>query len=241
MKKNFKVVFFDMGNTLLHFHHGKSDHEKDIIGLNYLTSFLQEINSKILLDDVRKDFFESWQKVMPLRKVNHIEYPVEDYLNNSMKKYGVNLSIDMCIKAIDVFYTEYRNNVWIEEEIHQTLDNIRNKGYKIGIISNSSLYDEVMINCFKKVELDRYIDTYTFSYYLKIGKPKKEVFEVALNRMNVRPNEAVMVGDNLVSDIKPAQDLGLTGVWFNKNQISNNKPIKPDFEIAYLKELRDLL
>jgi len=24
-----KVIFFDMGNTLLHFHHGKSDDHKD--------------------------------------------------------------------------------------------------------------------------------------------------------------------------------------------------------------------
>lgn len=241
MKNNLKTVFFDMGNTLLHFHHGKSDNEKDTSGINYLTNFLQEIDPRIQLDDVRKNFFERWQKVMPLRKVNHIEYPVEDFLNDFMKKYQVNLGLDMCIKAIDVFYTEYRNNVWTEEKIHQTLDSIRNKGYKIGIISNASLYDEVMINCFKKVRLDKYIDTYIFSYYLKMGKPKKEIFKVALKRMNVNPNEAVMVGDNLLSDIKPAQDLGLTGVWFNKNQISNDIGIKPSFEIALLKELRDLL
>jgi FMN phosphatase YigB (HAD superfamily) len=149
MKNNLKVVFFDMGNTLLHFHYGKSDNEKDTNEINYLTNFLQEIDPRVQIDDVRKNFFERWQKVMPLRKVNHIEYPVEDFLNNFMKKYEVNLDLDMCIKAMDVFYTEYRNNVWIEEEIHQTLDNIRNKGYKIGVISNASLYDEVMINCFK--------------------------------------------------------------------------------------------
>lgn len=27
-----KTIFFDMGNTLLHFHHGMSDAEKDRIG-----------------------------------------------------------------------------------------------------------------------------------------------------------------------------------------------------------------
>jgi putative hydrolase of the HAD superfamily len=59
--------------------------------------------------------------------------------------------------------------------------------------------------------------------------------------MNASPNEAIMVGDNLLSDIKPAQDLGITGVWFNKNLISNDIGIKPDFEVARLKELRDLL
>ena len=103
MINNSKVIFFDMGNTLLHFHYGKSDEEKNIIGINYLTDFLQELNPKIQIDDVRKEFFERWQQVMPLRKANHTEYSVEDYLNDFLKKYGVNLELDMCIKALDVF------------------------------------------------------------------------------------------------------------------------------------------
>lgn len=41
-----KVVFFDMGNTLLHFHTGKSDDEKDIEGLKILTQYLNKFNNK---------------------------------------------------------------------------------------------------------------------------------------------------------------------------------------------------
>lgn len=241
MIKDSKMIFFDMGNTLLHFHYGKSDEQKDIIGLEYLTNFLQKFSSEIKFDDVKQGFFDRWQKVMPLRKVNHTEYPVEDYLNNFLKKYNINLELDMCIKAMNEFYTEYRNNVWIEEDIHHILDNIREKGYKIGVISNSCLYDEVMINCFEKVGLAKYIDIFTFSYYLKVSKPKKEIFQVALSRMNVEPKDAIIIGDNLTSDIEPAQKLGLIGIWFNKDEILNNTVIKPNFQISHLRELNDLL
>ena len=98
-----------------------------------------------------------------------------------------------------------------------------------------------MINCFKKVGLAKYIDVFTFSYYLKISKPQKQVFEIALDRMKVNPEDAIMVGDNLKSDIEPAQKLGLTGIWFNKNLTLNDTDIKPDNEIFKLKELIDLL
>ena len=59
--------------------------------------------------------------------------------------------------------------------------------------------------------------------------------------MKVSPKNAIMVGDNLQSDIKPAQELGLTGIWFNKNRGPNDTGIKPDNEIFKLKELIDLL
>jgi phospholysine phosphohistidine inorganic pyrophosphate phosphatase len=45
-----------------------------------------------------------------------------------------------------------------------------------------------------------------------IGKPQPEFFRSALTDMGVEPEEAVMVGDDVVSDIGGAQDCGLTGV-----------------------------
>ena len=160
MTKDLKVIYFDMGNTLLHFHHGKTDKEKDDIGIVYLTNFLKKFNCQIQLDDVKRYFFDEWQKVMPLRKINNIEYAVEDYLNGFLKRYDVELDLDMCIQGIDIFYTEYRNNVWIEEDLNGTLEKIKQKGYRIGVISNSCRYDEVMINCFKEAKIHKYIDEY---------------------------------------------------------------------------------
>ena len=54
--KNNKVIFFDMGNTLLHFHYGDSDHEKEMKGLNYLTKHLRKYNENISVDEVKKEF-----------------------------------------------------------------------------------------------------------------------------------------------------------------------------------------
>lgn len=45
-----------------------------------------------------------------------------------------------------------------------------------------------------------------------IGKPQPEFFKSALRDMGVVPEEAVMVGDDVVSDVGGAQNCGLTGV-----------------------------
>ena len=45
-----------------------------------------------------------------------------------------------------------------------------------------------------------------------IGKPSKEIYRIALDKIGVKPHEAIMVGDQLYTDIIPAKKLGLTTV-----------------------------
>jgi 4-nitrophenyl phosphatase len=47
-----------------------------------------------------------------------------------------------------------------------------------------------------------------------VGKPEPPLFELALKRMGVTENEAVMVGDSVDSDIRGARRIGMTAVLF---------------------------
>ncbi|SHJ29116.1 haloacid dehalogenase superfamily, subfamily IA, variant 3 with third motif having DD or ED/haloacid dehalogenase superfamily, subfamily IA, variant 1 with third motif having Dx(3-4)D or Dx(3-4)E [Clostridium amylolyticum] len=232
-----KVIFFDMGNTLLHFHYGKSDDEKDMQGLIYLTEYLNKFNTKIKLDEVKQGFYENWMEGIKERRVTLTEYPIEDFLNNFLHKYEFSLKLEQCIEAINLFYTDYREQVYFEKDIYDTLKTIKDKGFKIGVISNTCYYDEVMKECFKKASIYDLIDSFTFSYSLRIGKPNKEIFKTAFETMKITPVEAVMVGDNLESDIKPALDLGMKTIWLNHKNNRINSEIVPDIEISCVSEL----
>lgn len=236
-----KVIFFDMGNTLLHFHHGKSDDEKDAEGLIHLTSYLQKFNKNIMIKNVRDDFFNPWMDGIDDRSKTFKEYPIEDFLNPFLKKYNVELTLNECIEGIKLFYTEYIEQVVFEKDILHTLSTLKNKGYKIGVISNTCYYDDVMKECFKKVGIYDCIDSFTFSYSLRIGKPSLEIFKSAMKKMGVSPNEAIMVGDNLRSDVKPALDLGMKAIWFNRNNEVLKGDILPSKEIFSLSELVNYL
>lgn len=58
-----KVIFFDMGNTLLHFHCAKTDEEKDMKGLIHLTEYLNKLNTEITFKDIKENFLISGWKV----------------------------------------------------------------------------------------------------------------------------------------------------------------------------------
>jgi putative hydrolase of the HAD superfamily len=231
------VVFFDMGNTLLHFHYGESDDEKDMKGLLLLTEYLKSFNASIMFEEVKQEFYDKWMDGIKDRKLTYVEYPIEAFLNNFLQKFGFSLSIEQCIEAINLFYTDYREQVYYENSVYDTLKLIRSKGYKIGVISNTCYYDEVMKECFKKAKIYDLVDSFTFSYSLRIGKPNKQIFKTAMEVMKISSDKAIMVGDSLESDIKPALALGIKTIWLNYKNSTIKSDIKPDIEIVSLSEL----
>lgn len=52
----------------------------------------------------------------------------------------------------------------------------------------------------------------------KSYKPRPEIFEMALEKVNLSPNEVLHIGDSISSDIKGAKPLGINTLWLNRNR-----------------------
>lgn len=73
-------------------------------------------------------------------------------------------------------------------------------------------------------------------------KPDPGIFQYAMKMMGVSPERCVHVGDSLHSDIRGAQELGITGIWIERDgRISDIGESKPDFTIKSLRELKTFL
>ena len=69
-------------------------------------------------------------------------------------------------------------------------------------------------------------------------KPDAGIFQYAMKMMDVSPERCLHVGDSLHSDIRGAQELGITGVWIERDgRISDVGVSRPDFTIKSLREL----
>jgi glycerol-1-phosphatase len=75
------------------------------------------------------------------------------------------------------------------------------------------------------------------------GKPEKEIFDVALERFQVSPENALMVGDRLDTDVLGANRAGmksalvLTGIDQVKTLLASDVSMRPDFVLEDLREL----
>nr|CAD7438622.1 unnamed protein product [Timema bartmani] len=63
-----------------------------------------------------------------------------------------------------------------------------------------------------------------------IGKPQPDFFHSAILEMGVKPEEVVMVGDDVVSDIGGAQSCGLKGVLVRTGKFRPNDEFHPNVQ-----------
>lgn len=119
---------------------------------------------------------------------------------------------------------------------------VLSKHYKIGIIANQELDSEQRLD---KLGLQKYIDLVIASAEEGVAKPDLRIFQIALDRANCKPEEAVMVGDRIDNDIIPANEIGMTTVWIKQGfggLFEPKEPIdQPDYIIYNLNELLNLL
>jgi len=109
MKPKIKTIFMDMGNTLLRFHEGPSDDQKEKLGLDQMAEYLSQF-SKLAVSrrELEREFFIPWLSfVTPRRKENLVEYPMEGFLNPFLDKRDIVLTPSQKIEALAEAHPDY--------------------------------------------------------------------------------------------------------------------------------------
>jgi YjjG family noncanonical pyrimidine nucleotidase len=88
---------------------------------------------------------------------------------------------------------------------------------RIAVVSNNLLDEQQqkMAQC----GLTPLIDALIVSEDVGFAKPDRRIFAVALDRLELQPEEAVMIGDSWPNDIVGATQAGIAAVWFNPRHL----------------------
>lgn len=120
------------------------------------------------------------------------------------------------------------------EDAEETLE-ILSKKYLLGLVTNGE--SEAQRMKLKKAGLERFFteNTIVVSGDRGIHKPDVRIFQEAMKKLNVAPEESVFVGDIFSNDVLGAYRAGMTPVWmWNQGERRCNADIKV---IHHLKEL----
>jgi len=99
-------------------------------------------------------------------------------------------------------------------ETIETLEMLKKKGVKIAIVSNTPKLS--VDGVLEKFGFDKLFDAVCFSYDAGYLKTDPELFEIALEKLGVAKEDAVMVGDSLETDIVGAENAGVTAVLIDR-------------------------
>ncbi|MFD1738050.1 HAD family hydrolase [Bacillus salitolerans] len=150
-----------------------------------------------------------------------------------LKQFGIN-DEGFGYTLAEQFPLERRNHPFVYEDTFTILEHLKGN-YKLLLLTNGSP-DLQNTKLTITPELAPYFDHIVISGAFGIGKPDSSIFEHALQTIRVSSNEAIMVGDNLMTDILGASRAGMKSVWINRDN-KEKTHVVPDYEIHHLEEL----
>ena len=100
------------------------------------------------------------------------------------------------------------------EGIEDFLAFLKEQGIRTGVISNITYCPEAV-----KARIDRMIPSHEFEFIIATSgylfrKPNRHIFELALEKADLKPEEVWYIGDNYTCDVKGARSAGIFPVWY---------------------------
>ncbi|MCM3711242.1 HAD family hydrolase [Sporosarcina luteola] len=137
------------------------------------------------------------------------------------------------------FIEERKKSPFVYDETFSVLEQLKGK-YTLVLLTNGS---PSLQNTKLEItpELEPYFDSIVISGAFGKGKPDPSIFEHVLEETGSSVAEALMVGDNLMTDILGSSRVGMRSVWINREGKAGNPDIHPTFEISHLEQLFPIL
>lgn len=140
-------------------------------------------------------------------------------------------------------FDRYRKHIVKREGLKETLEALRQRGYRLGVISNI-MSTTFVPRILEEHGIAQYFETITMSSVCGIRKPRPEIFEIALNEMRIGKEQAAYVGDTISRDVRGVRNAG----WplmiqidnpriYHKDEKYRGMGYEPDVKIGSLPEV----
>lgn len=197
-----RAVVFDMDDTLLNWR----DAERGAIGalalLHFAAHGVAEDKVREVYAAVMRENHASWKR-------DRVWWYIQDRLRMLNERLGTtHLSVD---DLTATFSREATRRLALLEGAEQALAAAREGGRKTALLTNGRA--EVQRPKVFAFGLHDRVDFVGITGELGAWKPDPKAFLLVLDQLGVRPEHAVMVGDNEDFDITPAKALGMQTVW----------------------------
>lgn len=222
-----KAVFFDLFFTLIIPEYEKENNEFDILSL-LVHEWEKYAEDELLYRERALGLIKSEMEIIE-KIVSGIPFQI-----SNIQKEEVLAARRRRMKAA------LQN---VSGEILNTLEMLKERNFKIGLISNADVID---CKYWSQSQLSSYFDDAVFSCNVGFLKPDKRIYELAMKKLEVFPNECLFVGDGGSNELYGARLTGMKTVFTealeNKSDDKRNSIMKyADYHIKQFSEVLNCL
>ena len=162
------------------------------------------------------EFYPLWHETEEARSKGKMNFEESLYWIGERTHYAYPERIPEAVEKRYAFKSESLQKV--EYRIVSLLRELKERGYKVALISNcfleeaEAIHASVLAPCF---------DVMMLSCEQGVQKPEREIFERCLAELSVAPEDCLYVGDGGSFELETAREFGMKTLqagWFVKNQ-----------------------
>ncbi|MFA8449524.1 MAG: HAD family hydrolase [Bacteroidales bacterium] len=240
-KDKIKAIIFDVYGTLIisasgDVHESEISHRNLDHALSYGNFFingLTEEERNNITSSILHSFYQEIRNQQELLKKKN-EYPFPEVeIRDVWKKVIAKAESENKIRVSEcshmdrmIFtYELLSNKIYPMPNLKETILDLQNKGYVLGIVSNAQFYTPIILNYFLNqiFDLDENIlgfpnNLSVFSYQYGIGKPDVKLYNILTDSLeknyHIKANESIFIGNDMLKDVLPAQKAGMQTALF---------------------------
>ena len=133
-------------------------------------------------------------------------------------------------------YEKVKTNI---SESRRVLSELKKK-HRLGLVTN--FYGNMSV-VLEEFDLSSYFETVTESAVVGVRKPDSQIFNLAVESLDEKAENVVVIGDSYTKDILPAHEMGCHTIWLKGEGLTSEEPITcvADYVIKNLVELQPIL
>jgi putative hydrolase of the HAD superfamily len=130
------------------------------------------------------------------------------------KMVKVNLTNQEADEKFEIYLSLFKKNWKAYIDVIEVLDELKQLGYPMGVISNGDFQQQV--EKLKRIGVEEYFNCVITSSEVGAAKPDKSIFMEACFRTNNTIENCYYVGDRVDTDALGSKMAGMKGIWLNR-------------------------
>lgn len=235
-----KAVLFDLGDTIIHFATWKAR--------PYLVAGTRPAHQRLIEMGFNPPPYHKYARRLGATLLRSIlwsritrrEAQLLIAFHKCHARMGIDLTQEQMRELAAFSIAPVCELISVDPEARPVLSELRKRGLKLGIVSNTVFPAFAIDNFLHEEGLLEFFPTRIYSSDVRYMKPQPGIFKAALDELRADANSTLYVGDRLEKDVRGAKRVGMPSVLLLHRRRRRLRP-KPDYVIRALAELLEIL
>lgn len=139
------------------------------------------------------------------------------YLQNLHELWKGHTNAEFAMVLEEHYWSVFLDNMQWRQGAFELMEKAHGSGVQMAIVTDLTAH--IQLRKFEKLGLDRYVKYLISSEEAGVEKPEPYIFLLALEKLNLKPEQVIMIGDSFEKDIQGAQKLNISAYQIDDNTL----------------------